>query len=415
MTLIYNIIISLYALSARIAANFNAKAKLWVVGRKGLFSRLEKSDIIGNSIIWVHCSSLGEFEQGRPIIEKLRVSFPDHKILLTFFSPSGYEVRKNYEGADYITYLPVDSKSNAHRFIDTVRPQLVIFIKYEFWFNYINELYNQKIPLLFASVIFRPSQHFFKPWGHWFARQLNKASYIFVQNNESLELLDRIRIYHADVSGDTRFDRVLQLPEEKVTFPIVEEFKGNSRLLIGGSTWASGEKILLEVLSKSENEFKLVIAPHMINNEHIEELLSRFKQYGPVLYSDGSTEKLPDSKVLIIDSIGFLSSIYRYAYIAYIGGGFGVGIHNLLEASTYGVPVIFGPNYQRFREAIDLKENGGGFPIENANQCFDVTTKLIVNKEFYDSSSTTAANYVANNAGATEMIIGKVKEYIVAG
>jgi len=415
MKLLYNIIVFLYSLSVRIAANFNPKASLWIDGRKGLFTKLEKSGIIGKQIIWVHCSSLGEFEQGRPVIENLRNSFPSHKILLTFFSPSGYEVRKSYEGADFITYMPLDSKRNAHRFIDMVRPQLVIFIKYEFWFNYIAELYKHKIPLIFASVIFRPSQHFFKPWGRWFAKQLNKATFIFVQNNESIKLLEKIKVYHADISGDTRFDRVIQLPEEDVSFPVIESFKGDSKLIIGGSTWPAGEKMLLDLLNRSDEDFKIVIAPHLINNEHIDEIVALFKKYDPILYSNGEPEKDNKSRVLIIDNIGFLSMIYRYANIAYIGGGFGVGIHNLLEASTYGVPVVFGPNHDRFREAIDLKVNGGGFTINNANECFKIIDKLLKDQDLYDSSSKAASSYVANNAGATQMIISKVKEYIVAG
>lgn len=414
MKLIYNTFIFLYLLSIRIAASFNQKARLWVEGRKDVFTKLENSNIIGKQIIWVHCSSLGEFEQGRPIIEELRISFPDHKILLTFFSPSGYEVRKNYEGADYISYLPADTSFSARRFVDLVKPQLAIFIKYEFWFNYIDELYNRKIPLIFASVIFRSSQHFFKPWGGWFARQLNKATFIYVQNQESLHLLDSIKIYHADVSGDTRFDRVIQLPEENVSFPIIESFKGNAKLIIGGSTWPPGEKLLLELADNLDEGCKLIIAPHLINKEHIEELIRKFNRFNPLLYSDGINEET-SSKVLIIDNIGFLSLIYRYATIAYIGGGFGVGIHNVLEASTYGVPVIFGPNYKRFREAVELGNNGGGFPVENYEQFSSISKKLLSENEFYENSSAIASKYVIENSGATHMIINKVKEFIVAG
>lgn len=415
MRFLYNIFIQLYSFSIRIASNFNSKAKLWVEGRKDVLSELKKSEIIGKPVIWVHTASLGEFEQGRPIIENLQVSFPDHKILLTFFSPSGYEVRKNYNGADYVAYLPIDSPDNAKQFIDLVHPQLVIFIKYEFWFNYINELYINKIPLIFASVIFRSSQYFFKPWGKWFAKQLNKISYLFVQNEESLKLLDSIKVHHADVSGDTRFDRVIELPEEDVSYPIVDEFKCNSKILMGGSTWPPGEKILLNLLAGSDEDFKLIIAPHMINKEHIDDILNRFEDFNPVRYSEGITDKLQKSKVLIIDSIGILSMLYRYAHIAYIGGGFGVGIHSLLEASTYGVPVIFGPNYSRFREAIDLKDNKGGFPIENSNECLEIFNRLMKDHEFYNQSSASAVDYVRNNAGATLSIICIVKEYIVAG
>ena len=415
MKILYNIFVFLYLISAKIFAIFNPKARLWIAGRQNIFQKIKNSEIAHNSIIWIHCASLGEFEQGRPIIEKLKATYPNHSILLTFFSPSGFEVRKDYEFADYVYYLPLDTKKNARQFISLVQPKLVVFIKYEFWFNYINELYKQKIPLIFASVIFRPSQLFFKPWGSWFARQLNKITYIFVQNQVSIELLDSIDIHHADISGDTRFDRVIQLPEDPLEFPIIEKFKGKTKLLMAGSTWLPGEKILLTILEKSAVDFKLVIAPHLINKEHIEEIRTRFNSYNPVLYSDGLSEKLILSKVLIIDSIGMLSLLYQYADIAYIGGGFGVGIHNLLEVSTYGIPVIFGPNYQRFREAIDLRDNGGGFPIENAEECLTIFNQLMTDANLYQKSASVAKEYVYENAGATKLIINKVKEYIVAG
>jgi len=243
MKLIYNIFIFLYLSSIRIASLFNGKARQWVNGRKDVFAQIRKEQLSDKQIIWVHCASLGEFEQGRPVIEMLRSTHPDYSILLTFFSPSGYEVRKNYEFADYVYYIPIDTRKNARKFIKYVNPKLVIFVKYEFWFNYIDEIYHHKIPLIFVSVIFRKSQHFFKPWGAWFADQLNKITYLFVQNTESVELLDTIGINHAEVSGDTRFDRVIQLSDEQVSFPIIEKFKGESTLLIAGSTWELDEKI----------------------------------------------------------------------------------------------------------------------------------------------------------------------------
>lgn len=412
---VYNIFVNLYLLSIRIASLFNSKAKLWITGRKNVISELKKWRRLNHQIIWVHCASLGEFEQGRPIIEALKINFPKHKIVLTFFSPSGYEVRKNYEGADFITYLPIDTKKNARTFVSTIKPQLVIFIKYEFWYNYINELYINKIPLIFASVIFRPSQHFFKPWGRWFAGQLNKVSFLFVQDENSLNLLESIGIYHADVAGDTRFDRVVQLPQSKISFPIVEKFKGDSKILMGGSTWPPGEKLLLELLRQSHGKFKLVIAPHLVDDEHINDIVNRYKEFSPVLYSESDTDKIIASKVLIINKIGFLSQLYKYAHIAYIGGGFGVGIHNLLEASTYGVPVLFGPNYKRFREAVELRDINAGFPVKSFNDMFAIFNRLISNDEFYESSSLAAKNYVRENSGATHHILNKTKDYIVAG
>jgi 3-deoxy-D-manno-octulosonic-acid transferase len=414
MKVFYYIFVAIYTSSVRIASYFNPKARKWIDGRKNLLSKIKESGISDDQIIWVHCASLGEFEQGRPIIEKLKINYPDHKILITFFSPSGYEVRKNYEHADYIFYLPSDTKRNARKFIKYVRPKLVIFIKYEFWFNYIHELYKQKIPLIFASVIFRRSQHFFKPWGGWAVKQLVKITYLFVQNDESIELLDKIGIYHAEVSGDTRFDRVAELPEYNVHFPVINNFKGNSKLLIGGSTWPRCEDILFDALNDSKEEFKLVIAPHEISKEHISNILKKFTFFNPILYSRASDSETLNSKVLIIDSIGALSMIYRYADIAYVGGGFGVGIHNLLEVSTYGIPVIFGPNYHRFKEAIDLKDVGAGFSMETTNEFISIIDKLLSNSEFYSSSSAAAKKYIDVNVGATQVVINKVKEYIIA-
>ncbi len=414
MKVLYNIFIFLYSTAIRIASIFNNKARQWVDGRKNILTQIKQDHISDNQIIWVHCASLGEFEQGRPIIEKFRATYPDHSIVLTFFSPSGYEIRKDYEFADYIYYLPLDTAKNARRFINYVRPKLVIFIKYEFWFNYIDELYRQKIPLIFASVIFRKSQHFFKPWGKWFARQLNKVTYLFVQNEESIELLDSIGIHHSEVSGDTRFDRVIQLSNESISFPIVEQFKGDSFLLMAGSTWQPDEKIIRYLLDNSKADFKVVIAPHLIDKEHIADIQERFRNYDPVLYSEVADINLKKSRVLIIDSIGMLAQLYRYADIAYVGGGFGVGIHNLLEASTYGIPVLFGPNYKRFREAIELKDNGGGFPVENSEEGLVVFEKLIQDKNAYIKSADIARQYVHKNAGATQLVIHKTKEYIIA-
>ena len=412
MKLIYNIFIFLYSLSIRIASLFNTKAKQWVDGRKGILLQIKDEQLSDKQIIWVHCASLGEFEQGRPIIEMLRTTHPGYRILLTFFSPSGYEVRKNYEFADYVYYLPIDTRKNAKMFIKYVNPKLVIFVKYEFWFNYIDEIYKQKIPLIFVSVIFRKSQHFFKFWGSWFVGQLNKITFLFVQNTESVELLDTIGINHAEVSGDTRFDRVIQLSDEQVSFPIIEKFTGESTLLIAGSTWEPGEKILYDLLINSSVSFKLVIAPHLIDKEHIGNIIKRFEHYNPILYSKASNANLNKSRVMIIDSIGMLSQLYRYAKIAYIGGGFGVGIHNLLEASTYGIPVLFGPNYKRFREAVELKDNGGGFPIMNSNECLEIFDKLMKDDKAYKTSASVAKQYIHENAGATNMVVEKVKEYL---
>ena len=412
MHFIYNISVWAYAFGIRMAALFSSKARLWILGRKDIFSKIESSIPKDKKLIWFHCASLGEFEQGRPLLEAFREHFKDHKILLTFFSPSGYEVRKNYEHADYIFYLPLDTPKNAKKFIALTQPRLAIFIKYEFWFNYLNELSRNKIPLLMVSVIFRPSQHFFKPWGGWFRKQLQNITYFFVQNEASRNLLNSIKVYHVTVSGDTRFDRVMQLPSEEINLPVFEKFSTNEPLLIAGSTWPADEDILKTLLLKSEHKFKLVVAPHVVSKEHIQQLLVKFKEQKPILFSEIKNASLVDKRVLIIDSIGLLSHLYRFGIIAYIGGGFGAGIHNVLEAATYGLPVIFGPNYQRFQEAVELAQLDVGFPINNDKECIEVFDRLMADKILLQKSSDIARNYVVENAGATSLVLEKAKEYL---
>ena len=412
MQIIYNISVWAYALGIQIAALFNSKARLWISGRKNIFSAIAKAIPKDEKLIWFHCASLGEFEQGRPVIEAFRKQFADHKILLTFFSPSGYEVRKDYELADYIFYLPLDTPNNAKKFIALTQARLAIFIKYEFWFNYLNELSKNKIPLLMVSVIFRPSQHFFKPWGWWFRKQLQKVTYFFVQNEVSIKLLNSVKVFHAEVTGDTRFDRVMQLPLEKQAFPIIEEFSKNEFLIIAGSTWPADEDVLKALFLQSKHKFKMVLAPHIVSKDHIQQLLDKFKEQQPILFSEQKNTRLADSRILIIDSIGLLSHIYRFGKIAYIGGGFGVGIHNVLEAATYALPVIFGPNYQRFQEAVDLSRLGGGFPINNQNDCIEVFNRLMDDKALLQQSASIARNFVVENAGATASVIEKAKEYL---
>ena len=412
MQLIYNIFVWAYAMGIRLAALFNGKARLWISGRKSIFSKIEKAIPKDEKLIWFHCASLGEFEQGRPVIEAFRKQFKDYKILLTFFSPSGYEVRKNYEQADYVFYLPLDTSNNAKKFIALTNPSLAIFVKYEFWFNYLNELSRNKIPLLMISVIFRSSQHFFKPWGWWFRRQLQKVTYFFVQNEASIKLLSSVKVFHAEVSGDTRFDRVMQLPLEEIKLPVIETFANGETLLIAGSTWPADEDILKALILQSKHKFKMVLAPHIVSKDHIQQLLEKFKEWQPLLFSDQHKTNLAQSRILIIDSIGLLSHIYRFGKISYTGGGFGVGIHNVLEAATYSLPVIFGPNYQRFQEAVELSRAGGGFPISNSEECISAFNRLMDDKALLQKSSTIARNYVVENAGATASVLEKAKEYL---
>lgn len=412
MHLIYNISIWTYALLVRFAAVFNAKARLWILGRKDVFTKIASTIQEGEKLIWFHCASLGEFEQGRPVLEAFREQFNDHKILLTFFSPSGYEPRKDYKQADYVFYLPLDTPANARRFLALTRPRMAVFVKYEFWYNYLNELSKNKIPLLMISVIFRSSQHFFKPWGWWFRRQLQKVTYFLVQNENSMNLLNSINVFHSEVSGDTRFDRVLELRAEEIELPQIERFANDTPLLIAGSTWPADEDVLKTLMQQSEKQFKLVVAPHITSKEHVQQLVDKFQPFQPVLISEKNTVDFASCRVLIIDGIGMLSHIYRFAKIAYIGGGFGVGIHNVLEAATYGLPVIFGPNYQRFQEAVALAQLGSGFPIAGSQECIDVFNKLMDEQAFCRTSASVARKFVVDNAGATGYVLEKAKEYL---
>ena len=413
MNFIYNISIQLYYLAIKIASLFDTKAKQWLDGRNGIFDKLEKAINNEDSIIWFHVASLGEFEQGKPVIERLKQEFPSHKILLTFFSPSGYEIRKSYEKADYIFYLPIDSVKNARLFISIVNPKLVVFVKYEFWFNYINELYKNKIPLLMISVIFRPSQHFFKFWGGWSRKQLRKVTWFYVQNKESVKLLNDINIYHTDKSGDTRFDRVFELVKEDTSIPEIKQFKNNSSLIVAGSTWAPDEDILKHILAQSANQFKLIIAPHVVSETHIKELQTKFKEFSPILFTQFKESYNEHSRVLILNTTGILSHVYKYAEFSYIGGGFGVSIHNLLEPATYGQPVVFGPKYEKFQEALDLVQIGSGFPINNKEDALLIFDKLLTNKDLLITTSQNSKDYVNSQVGATNMVLGKIKEFII--
>ncbi len=414
MRLVYNITIYLLRFGLWIASFFNPKAKKWINGRKGQFERLAIDIIPGDRIIWFHCASLGEFEQGRPIVEAFRKNFSNHKLLLTFFSPSGYEITKNTTLVDFVYYLPLDSPRNTRKFISMVNPRVAIFIKYEYWFNFINQLEKNKIPTFIISAIFQPSQYIFKPWGKWPLHQLQKITHFFVQDENSLKLLNQVKVYHADISGDTRFDRVLALASEEKEFPEVQTFNnGPEPLIVAGSTWPADEDILLKLIEQPSSSFKLIIAPHEIKKNRIDQLLQKFNSYSPQKYSQIDKSTIANSRVLIIDSIGMLSYLYRHAKITYVGGGFGVGIHNLLEAATYGLPIIFGPNYQKFREAIELINLEAGYSISNAMECIETVKLLNTDKIVYKKSGKAAFDYVRNNSGATQKIIEKVKDYLI--
>lgn len=408
MNFLYSIAIGFYSVAVRVAALFNEKAKLFVAGRKNWEQSLKSKIDPAASYIWIHCASLGEFEQGRPVIEAIKEKFPEYKILLSFFSPSGFEIRKNYALADVITYLPLDTKQNARTFISLVNPVKVFFVKYEYWNNYINELHKRKIPLFLVSAIFRKEQSFFSktPWGKWYLKMLYKVEHLFVQTKASGELLASVGIKNYTVSGDTRFDRVAAIAAAAKDILPIEKFKGSSLLVVAGSTWKPDEDLLAAFINNNSG-VKFIIAPHEVSAANV----ARIKQSitRPVIeYSKVKESEIPGYDVLIIDSIGLLSSLYRYGNIAYIGGGFGVGIHNILEAATFGLPVIFGPNYRKFREAVELTDEGGAFPIATETEFFAIMNNLLADKNLLANSAAVSKNYVTKNVGSTPLIIKKV-------
>lgn len=408
MFFIYTIFIHLYHLLIHISSLFNPKARLWLEGRKDIFKRIEATILHDKQIVWFHCASLGEFEQGRPVIEACREAFPEKRILLTFFSPSGYEIRKNYPGADYIFYLPADTACNAAKFIRLVKPELAVFVKYEYWFNYMRVLKRNDIPCIYISAIFRPGQRFFKPWGRWQLKQLKKVDHFFVQNETSANLLHSAGISQVTISGDTRFDRVLGIARQKKDFPLIETFAGNNHLLLAGSTWPADEEIITGLIHQNLPGLKFIFAPHEVHPERIRSLMKKLPE-DALLFSEANEINLLKARVLVIDSIGILSHLYQYATMAYIGGGFGVGIHNILEAATFGKPVIFGPNYQKFQEAVELIGKGGAFSIKTKEEFLKVATGLLTNENELRSASAIARDYVIGKCGATRVIMEYIK------
>ncbi len=408
MVFLYNISIFVYSQLLWFFSLFNEKAKLFVNGRKGWEYRVQRQIDKNAKYLWFHCASLGEFEQGRPVIEELKRQFPEYKIVLTFFSPSGYEIRKNYELAHVVAYLPLDTKRNAKKFLEIVQPEKAFFVKYEFWHHYISELKNRKIPLFAISAIFRETQQFFKPtpWGKWYRKMLFKFEHIFVQNEKSAELLKSMGLTNFTVSGDTRFDRVAAIAKSSKELPLVEKFKGNLPLVVAGSTWKPDEELLAKLINQSSG-IKFIIAPHEVSATNINRLQQMLTK-PTLLFSKLQNQETDKVDVLIIDSIGILSSVYRYGNIAYIGGGFGVGIHNILEAATFGLPVVFGPNYKKFKEAVDLVSEGGAFTIENYEALHHVLNRLSSQKNELEKASKIGRDYIGKNVGSTQIIIKKV-------
>ena len=399
----YSVFLKLYVLCVRVLSLGNPKAKLWLNGRK----RFPSLNFTASSTIWVHCASLGEFEQGRPVIENIRKQFPESKIVLTFFSPSGYEVQKNYAGADAVLYLPTDSKDNAQKLIAEIKPKLVIWVKYEYWFYYLQELKQQKIPVLLVSGIFRESQPFFKWYGGFWRDILPCFTHIFLQDSNSQRLLNSIGfIENITVSGDTRFDRVIEIAEKFEALPLIKEFCGDSKVVVAGSTWEEDEAELIHYV-RANPQIKFIIAPHEIGTDNLQDVKKEFT--GSIFYTQLLAGERNNTNVLIIDNVGMLSRLYHYADITYIGGGFGDdGVHNVLEAAVYGKPVIYGPEIEKFIEAVELTDCGGGAIITNAIDFEKVADSFWKDADLLEVSGLAAKNYVYANAGASK----KIMEYI---
>lgn len=400
----YSLGIYLMALGVRVAALFKEKLRKMVQGHRATWQMLRA--LSGkDTYVWFHAASLGEFEQGRPLMERLRREHPEKKILLTFFSPSGYEVRKKYDGADLVCYLPFDTPLNARRFVKLARPEAAFFIKYEFWRNYIEVLYKRGIPCYSVSSIFRENQIFFRPYGRGYARCLSRMTHLFVQNETSRRLLEGIGVTNVDVVGDTRFDRVLDIRNAAKPLPLAERFAGCWKVLVAGSSWPQDEEIIIPYFNKHPN-LKLVLAPHVVSEEHLQAIERQLAR--PALrYSKATPKAVAEADCLIIDCYGLLSSIYRYASMAYVGGGFGVGIHNVPEAAVYGIPVIIGPNNKKFREAQALLRCGGCKEIAGAADFEQLMDAWLSDKEALATAGKAAGSYIADNAGAADRIFSK--------
>ena len=391
-----------------IASLFNKKVKkMWAGERQAVKVLKEKVDPEAR-YIWFHAASLGEFEQGRPLIEHLRETHPEYKILLTFFSPSGYEVRKNYKGADIICYLPLDTIRNARRFLRAVKPVMAFFIKYEFWYNYLHILQHRGVPTYSVSSIFRPDQIFFQWYGRQYGRVLKCFTHFFVQNMESKALLAKLGITDVDVVGDTRFDRVLQIKEASKQLPIVEQFTAHAqKVFVAGSSWLPDEDIFIKYFD-IHKDWKLIIAPHVISDEHLSQIFELLKGRRVVRYTEATEENVKDAEVLIIDCFGLLSSIYHYGTVSYVGGGFGVGIHNVLEAAVWDIPVVFGPNNKHFQEAQGLMLVQGGFEINDYQSFRDLMMRFETDASFLQNAGENAGAFVKSRAGATAKVMENV-------
>ena len=407
MNFLYSIAIRLYSGLVAIASLFgNEKARLWWNGRKNQWKNLNSIDK-DEEWIWMHVSSLGEFEQGLPVIESLKNNFPQYKLLLTFFSPSGYEPRKNFQLADKVAYMPSDTLHNAKKLIKNFNIKAAFFVKYDFWFNYMKVLKKNGIPLYYISALLHPDHYFFKIYSFWFRKQLLNVSHFFVQNDETAKLLKSIGIEDATVTGDTRFDRVFQIAKQSKSFPEIEKFIAGRHCVIAGSSWPSDEKFIIPFSKTMPDDYCLIIAPHDISDSHIKQITSQLDSC--ILYTQLSTVDCQQPKVLVIDIIGILKQIYKYARFAYVGGGFMSSIHNTQEALVFGCPVVIGPKYHKFVEAVDLVRNGGMFSVNNQQEFDDIFEKLMNDEEFYNKASGICQDYIQLSIGATDKIMKILK------
>lgn len=409
MNLFYTLSLYIYRFFILIASPFNKKARLWIRGRKHFPSVLKEKCREKDHVICFHCASLGEFEQGKPLMEKIKSRYPHYTVMVTFFSPSGYEIRKNDPAADIVIYLPLDTPRNVKKFLDIVRPEAFFFIKYEFWYNFMKGLASRKIPFFFISAIFRPDQPFFQPWGGWFRKQLQRATFFFVQNEESVSLLQSAGIDNAEIAGDTRFDRVNEIATQQFELDFVTMFKEKSRLIVAGSTWQEDEYLLARVMKKLPHHYKLLIAPHIIDQNHIKQIEACFGEFGTITYSACKDRDLKENRVLILDTMGMLNKVYKYAFVSYVGGAFGKGLHNILEAAVYGNPLFFGPKYGKFDEAVRLVDRGGGFSITEEDEMINKINFFELNEQDYLTTCKLCSDFVETNLGATDKILQRIQ------
>jgi 3-deoxy-D-manno-octulosonic-acid transferase len=409
---LYNIFLFLYKAGVSVASTFNPKARSWLKGRKNLFERLQEVISPGEKIIWVHCASLGEFEQGLPVIESLKPKFPSYRILLTFFSPSGFEAKKDFGGVDWVFYLPLDGPRRARRFLEIVHPSIAIFVKYEFWYYFLKKIKYRKIPLILVSALFRKDMSFFKWYGGLQKKMLSRFDHLFVQNESSFQLMKSIGLENiTTISGDTRYDRVVQIASVDETLPLIEKFILHGKTIIAGSTWPEDELLLQNLLPYLHSRsLRLIIAPHEISFRHITELKERFKDV--LLYSElEKSEGQDPSSTMVIDNIGMLSRLYKYGFCCYVGGGFKtMGVHNVLEPAVYGKPVLMGPHYQKYAEATELLAAGGGKSVADHNAVIEILDLFLTDENAYRRVCMSAAQYVRQHAGATGKIISFIQE-----